>query len=192
MTIENVLESNIENVSRVEEGYCPYEPNDPNWSLDPCCNERAEVCFSLSTFLFFFPFSHLFSLKAVFCCAPQKISEEEDLYTEADIVDIDLICANPDCDESFFTDIAASLNAIGNPLTGCASGLGVGIFIFIVILIIMVLDPLFFLLTYYVNLRNQSTNWMSLSKKRWLNSFVLVLYVLVMEVYFTFFFFFIV
>ena len=87
--------------------------------------------FNFFVFLSFSSFFFFFSLKAVFCCAPQKISEEEDLYTEADIVDIDLICSHSDCDESFFTDIATSLNAIGNPLTGCASGLGVNFIFFI-------------------------------------------------------------
>ena len=37
----------------------------------------------------------------------------------------ELTCKHSDCDESFFSDIATSLNAIGNPLTGCASGIEV-------------------------------------------------------------------
>ena len=65
--------------------------------------------------------------QAAFCCAPQSLLAEDDLYTEADPVELDDFCRNSDCDDSFFTDIASSLNALGNALVGCASGIEVSI-----------------------------------------------------------------
>ena len=92
-------------------------------------------------FFFFFFFFFFWSLflpltfvpfqQAIECCAPQFISQEDDLYTEADEKDVEKSCFHSDCDESFFEDIASSLNVIGNPLVGCASGLGVCGFILV-------------------------------------------------------------
>ena len=56
------------------------------------------------------------------CCAPEFVDLEEALYTEADESDLEKLCYHSDCDESFFTDLASSLNVIGNPLIGCATG----------------------------------------------------------------------
>ena len=84
-----------------------------------------------------FSFFNSYSQQAVECCAPQFISQEDDLYTEADEKDVEKSCFHSDCDKSFFTDIASSLNVIGNPLIGCASGLGVcGFYYFIFIILI--------------------------------------------------------
>ena len=81
--------------------------------------------------LLLFHFSHLPSKnkknkkKVVDCCAPQLLNLEDELYTESDTNEVEDTCYHSDCDESFFTDIAASLNSMGSPLIGCASGLGV-------------------------------------------------------------------
>ena len=59
------------------------------------------------------------------------VSVEADLYVDSDIESNDeLSCKNPDCDESFFNDIATSLNSVGNALIGCDSGVQVGVSLF--------------------------------------------------------------
>ena len=134
MTMERVLETEVDNVTKLQRSYCPYDLNDPLWELDPCCSVRARVSilsiFSDRPKLLLFVICYLMFLQVAYCCAPTSLSFEDSLYTEANTADSDLTCKNPECAETFFSDIAVSLNTIGNPLTGCASGLQVFHFLF--------------------------------------------------------------
>ena len=61
------------------------------------------------------------------CCDPFTIVQEEEQFTTADTS----TCGVPECAETYFEELAQSLNRVDDLIQGCSSGSRFLLFIFI-------------------------------------------------------------
>ena len=59
------------------------------------------------------------------------MSAEKEIFVGAEKGKIEGVCGEVSCSETHFSDLAKSLNSLGNSLIGCSSGIGVRILSFL-------------------------------------------------------------
>eukprot|EP00008_Paramoeba_atlantica_P010747 CAMPEP_0201480978 /NCGR_PEP_ID=MMETSP0151_2-20130828/5324_1 /ASSEMBLY_ACC=CAM_ASM_000257 /TAXON_ID=200890 /ORGANISM="Paramoeba atlantica, Strain 621/1 / CCAP 1560/9" /LENGTH=1727 /DNA_ID=CAMNT_0047862983 /DNA_START=164 /DNA_END=5347 /DNA_ORIENTATION=+ len=89
--------TSVENVTLVDQTFCRHGVDTQEYLDDPCCNTV---------------------LRVVDCCSPFSIVQEEEQYTSANTS----TCGVPECAETYFEDLAHSLNHVQDLIQGCSSG----------------------------------------------------------------------
>ena len=118
------MNTQVENVTLVDQSFCQYELGTEEYEKSPCCAVTAE---------------------AIDCCIPFTIAQNQEQFTTAN----SSTCGVSECANTYFEDLAHSLNHVKDLVQGCSSGIKVFPFLLFEIfiqcfLLLREIDTLFF------------------------------------------------